>query len=764
MGRTTRLATACSAAAMLTLTGSAAGLNPAAAATAATTATTPRIDLRVLVLDDGGPATQAIAAELDSAGTPYTTVDLNSATRPQITAAYLSDTVSGRPRAKFQAVVLPNDNPFGAGSAEMAALAAYETAFGIPQVDAYTYARPEVGLNYAQDPGYIGSLDGVTAAVTAAAGPFGYLKGNVPFEDNSPTVSESYGYLATPLATQAAGATFTSYVDAPIQGTSARGSLVGQYSHDGRRELVVTFVYNQYQQQYRLLARGMVEWMTQGIHLGADRNYFTLHMDDVFLGDDRWNTTLNCTPGDVDCAIGTGQTAPDPIRMTPADATYLKQWSAANGFTPDLMYNGGGSEDYKAEHAGADPLATQLFADKSAYRWVNHTYTHPFLGCVQDVSVVPWKCTTTATGSVVWTTQADITAQIRNNTNWATQHGLTINKQELLTGEHSGLKILPQQPVDNPNLAPSLTTTGVTVLGSDNSRDPLQRKVGPALTVPRFPMNVFYNAGRASEEADEYNWIYTKAADGGSGICEGSATSTCLDAPLDTASGYASYIVPLEARIDLGHVLSNNPRPHYIHQSNFAEDRIAYPVMEKILGDYRNLYAANTPIVNLRMADISAELAKRAGWDAAVKANTVTAYRIGDTVTVSAPSGLQSTVTMPAGTRQGQLLGTTGFGTAYAGQLVGWVSPGLLQTSVTLKLPATATPATATVTSAKVAQSAQTAEATTAAQALPVPTGATQPVPYGPGDTAKPKQHQAKQDHQKAKAATKSTKSKAARR
>ncbi|MCZ4125066.1 hypothetical protein [Streptomyces sp. H39-S7] len=737
MGRTTRLATACTAAAMLSLTWPAAGVSSAATAAAVT----PRIDLRVLVVDDGGPATQAIAAELDSAGTPYTTVDLNSAARPQITAAYLSDTVAGRPRAKFQAVVLPNDNPFGAGSAEMAALAAYETAFGIPQVDAYTYARPEVGLNYAQDPGFIGSLDGVTAAVTATAGPFGYLKGNVPFEDNSPTVGESYAFLATPLATQAAGSTFTSYVDAPIQGSTARGSLVGQYSHDGRRELVVTFVYNQYQQQFRLLARGMVEWMTQGIHLGADRNYFALHMDDVFLGDDRWNTTLNCTPGDVDCAVGTDQSDPDPIRMTPADAVYLKQWSAANGFTPDLMYNGGGSEDYKAEHGGADPLAAQLLADRSAYRWVNHTYTHPYLGCVQDVSVVPWKCSTTTTGATVWTSKADITAQIKDNTTWATQHGLTVNKQELLTGEHSGLKILPQQPVDNPNLATSLTATGVTVLGSDNSRDPQQRKVGPALTVPRFPMNVFYNAGRANEEVDEYNWIYTSAADGGSGICEGSATSTCLPAPLDTATGYASYIVPLEARTDLAHVLSNNPRPHYVHQSNFAEDRIAYPVMEKILGDYKDLYATSTPIVNLKMAEISAELAKRAAWDTAVKASKVTAYRIGDTVTVTAPGGLQTTASMPVGTRQAQLVGTTAFGAGYAGQLSGWVAPGALQSSVTLKLTAAATPAAVTATPAAAAQSAQTAKATDSAQVLPVPTGATEPVPYGPGDTAKKKQH-----------------------
>jgi len=55
----------------------------------------------------------------------------------------------------------------------------------------------------------------------------------VPFEDNSPTVSESYGYLATPLATQAAGASFTSLVDAPIPGTASRGVLVGSTGTTG---------------------------------------------------------------------------------------------------------------------------------------------------------------------------------------------------------------------------------------------------------------------------------------------------------------------------------------------------------------------------------------------------------------------------------------------------------------------------------------------------------------------------------------------------
>ena len=38
--------------------------------------------------------------------------------------------------------------------------------------------------------------------------------------------------------------------------------------------------------------------MTRGIHLGYQRNYFAVHVDDVFLPDSRWSATGHCTPGD----------------------------------------------------------------------------------------------------------------------------------------------------------------------------------------------------------------------------------------------------------------------------------------------------------------------------------------------------------------------------------------------------------------------------------------------------------------------------------
>lgn len=649
----------------------------------ASAAEEPRIDLRVLVVDNGDSPVEAITEELKSTGIPYTTVDLDEADRPTIDEAFLSDTVDGVPRARYQGVVLPNEAPFGAGSAEQTALETYERTFGIPQVDAYTWAHPGVGLDYTDQGGWAGTLDGREASVTEAgqAGYFGYLDGPLRFEDNSGSVQESYGYVARPREG------FTSYVDIAVPGGEGRGSLVGEYAHDGRRELVVTFAYNDDQQQFRVLARGIVEWLTQGVHLGQSRNYFSVHVDDVFAPDSRWDTERNCTPGDFDCVGGDGE-GTTPIRMTADDAVYAARWQETSDFTLDMVYNAGAGEEWKAENGGTDALTDQLLADKGEYRWINHTYTHPFLGCVQDTSTVPWSCAKNPDGTTQYMSRAEISAQISDNQQWAAAHGLPVDSTELVTGEHSGLKTLPQQPDDNPNLAGALADNGVEWIASDNSREPQQRSVGAALTVPRHPMNVYYNVGTAAEMTDEYNWVYTSTADGGSGVCENNPTSTCLDDPLDPATGFESYIAPQEARIALGHAVHNDPRPHYVHQSNLAEDRLLYPVLDKVLADYRALFADNTPLENPRQSAIGTEFQRRADWQQAVADGDVTAYRVGDTVTVTAPSGTDIPVTAPEGTLKQLPAGTTEFGTPYAGERSAWTTPEATQTALTLRLPA----------------------------------------------------------------------------
>jgi len=645
------------------------GVGLLAPAPSAVAAVTPRIDLKVLVVNDGSAPVEAIASELAAEGVPFTKVDLGAAGRPTLTTAFLSDKVGSTPRAKYQAVVVPNEAPAGLSAAELTALQTFERSFAIRQVDASTWANPAVGLNYAADPGYIGSLDGITATATAEgkAADLRYLDGPVPFEDADPSVSESYGYLATPLA----GANFKTLVGAPIPGTSQTGSLVGVYTKDGREELVLTFVYNEFQEQFQFLAHGIISWMTRGIHLGYERNYFSAHIDDVFLEDLRWDKTANCTPGDL-CPAGTPLNA--PILMNNADVDYLKAWQTRTGMPLDMTYNGEGT-------ATATALTAKLKADRASFRWLNHTWSHPYMGCVQDFTVVPWRCATDGTGAIQYMPKATISTEIKQNTDWATTNGVKLDKTELVTGEHSGLKTLPQMTVDNPNLATALNERGVKYIASDASREKDQRSIGGALTVPRYPMNIFYNVATEAEEMDEYNWIYTSRANGGSGICEDNpGTTTCIT-PQSTVTGFQNYIVPLEVRIALRHVLGNDPRPHYAHQSNITEDRILYPVLDGVLGRFTATYAANSPLLHPTMKESATLLQQATTWKN--QQQNVTAYVVGTTVTVqnNSSNNIPIPITVPDTTKIpcGLLnLFTCPFGTAYAGERSDYVSLGWL--------------------------------------------------------------------------------------
>lgn len=647
---------------------------PAVAAAPAGT----RVELKVLVVTDGGPSAAAIADELRSQGVPYREVDLRDANRPKINAQFLADTVTDGgvqvDRGHYQAVVLPAANPFG-NADELAALMAYQRRFDVPQVNAYVWPDATVGL---QAPTYSGSLDGITATLTPAGRTtFGYLKGSVPFEDASAAFIDTYGFLARPLpADPATGAVATPLLTTTAPDGSAGNTLIAEYRADNRRQLSLTFSTNDTQQHFRLLAPGIVNWMTGGVHLGLHRNFLSVHVDDIFLPDSRWSTTGNCTPG-ADCPAGI--TTPD-IRMNMADLGAAAYWQSRQKLKLDLAYNAiGAVKAAAASPTGRDPLTDSLVYLRTEFRWINHTYSHLNLGCIQDFTVIPWRCQTDASGATQWRSRAAITSEIADNLTWGNTHGLPTDRSELVTGEHSGLLLQPQQPQTNPNLGPALETTGVRWVAADNSRMPTQITVGPALTVPRHPMNLYYNVATRAELVDEYNWIYTARSDGGSGACE-SSPGSCIK-PLDPATGFQNRILPQETRGVLSRVLHNDPRPHYVHQANLAGDRLLLALMDGIVDRYRSLLSDNAPIVNPRMAEAGAELRRQADWRAAVAAGRVSGYVQGKRLHIDAPNGLAVPITAVTGTRRG----TADFGDAYAGLRSSWALP--TTSTVELVLP-----------------------------------------------------------------------------
>jgi len=151
----------------------------------------------------------------------------------------------------------------------------------------------------------------------------------------------------------------------------------------------------------------------------------------------------------------------------------------------------------------------------------------------------------------------------------------------------------------------------------------------------------------------------------GGGICEIDPNSTCID-PLDPTTGFETYIVPVEATIALGHILGNDPRPHYAHQSNLAEERILLPVIDEILARYRDLFAPTAPLLSPTMTESAELLRRRAGWEQSQ--GTVSAYVQDGVVVVTAASPTAVPLTVPAGTRHDG----ADFGSPYAGRRSAW--------------------------------------------------------------------------------------------
>jgi hypothetical protein len=679
----------------------AAGLTSLAASPAATAAAAPRVDLKVLVVSDGTPWVQAIQQQLTSEGVPTTVVNLGDSSRPTITSSFLSGTlIDGTPEGHYQGVVLPNDAPSALSADELSALASYETAFSVRQLDAYLYPTGNVGMN---PPAYGGSLDGTAVTVTAAAkaAGFGYLKGTFSFEGN-PGGATSYGYLAQPLPNTAT-ATFTPFLTATIPGTTTTGTLAGVYNNAAREQMEVSFGYNYYQLQFRYIAHALADWVTRGVHLGYWRNYLTVDYDDVFNANARWSQAGHCTPGDTTCPPGTPDTT--PIRMTAADASYAQTWQQGHNFTIEYLFNGGSSARFLVN--GTDPLLAAFQPIASQFWWINHTYTHVWLGCIQDFDVNPWQCVTDGNGNTEYVDFDTIQSQIEDNVQWAQQNGIPMSTTELAPGEYSGLRIVPQQPNDNPNLVSAINQDGVAWVAMDASREPTMRPIGQALGLPRHPIDVFYNVSTKADETSEYNWIYDSTANGGSGACQ--ASGQCL-APLDLKTGWSSFILPVQTRTMLGTVLANDPRPFYMHQSNLTGDRLGFALMNNVLSGYRSVYAGNTPIINQRLSDGGAALHAQDVWAQTLSAGTVSGYVQGNTVTVIGPSGTSVPVTVPNGTKIGSSNGAA-FGTAYAAELSARST--LRSSSLALVLKATPYPAGAGTAAATAAQSPQTQSTST---------------------------------------------------
>ncbi len=373
--------------------------------TAAMAAAPPTVNLRVLLIGEGSadPTTAAWQAALTSEGVPFTLVSAaGSAPSETVSLPALSSGGTGN----FNGVVIA-DSPADYASGQLAALDAYESSFGVRQLDGYMFPSPALGVTEVTG----GALDGTTGSLTQAGlAAFGALKGPVPFD------AGSYGYGAT----AGAGAPYTPFL------TDAAGHVMaGVYQHPdgdpqaGVAELALNFDYNASQTQWLLLAPGLINWVTRDTHLGLYRNYFGEDIDDLFIADNEWSRPYQCTPAATDppdytCPPGVANNpadTPPDVQMSAADVANVAAWQKQTGIRLNLAFNaiGACSAPTAADESGAnctgsvtdngvsytdpgqnvDPgypddaaFVNALLGDQGDFNWITHTWSHLFLGCV----------------------------------------------------------------------------------------------------------------------------------------------------------------------------------------------------------------------------------------------------------------------------------------------------------------------------------------------------------------------------------------------
>ena len=555
---------------------------------------------------------------------------------------------------------------------DLTAVYAYERAFGVRQVSGYEFPNPDVGLAYAG-----GNVAGpFTAQLTQAGkGAFNYLAGPVPLDEGSAAydsvdaAADYTGFKPEAWTGEPISQNFVPYVLTPtaVRGHAVKGRIIGGfYTHTaqdpavdrkaGVQEVVLTFNYNPHMTQWRLLAPGLIRWVTRGVHLGHNRNYLSNHVDDVFLADDLWSIEHKCTPAatsptDPYCAEGVGGDPNGPtVRMTAADVTKVLDWQKANGFRLDMAFNA-------SEATTGDPLTAALLRNKAAFGWINHTWSHPYLGCsAYTTPGVP------SSGCAVWPSVTDIKSEITQNIKWASANKLpNFDAKTLVTGEHSGL--------DNPNMPQALTETGITSVAADNSRQGEPFQLGTALATPRHPSNIYYNVSTWDELVDEYNTLYVAPSSGGKCVDVPNVT-TCRAEPATK-----DEIVANETAIMMRNALNNDPRPGYSHQSNLAGDQVILGLLGNVLATYRSYFASNTPVVTPTQAAAGAELTRQKEWRAAVAGGRVEASVKDGVVTVSAADSVTVPLTVPGGTTTvmtGKRTSTVAYGQSYAGAQSAW--------------------------------------------------------------------------------------------
>jgi len=370
-----------------------------------------------------------------------------------------------------------------------------------------------------------------------------------------------------------------------------------------------------------VLAYEFINWVTQGVFVGARFVHMAAHLDDLFRHSPLWDPALK----KENFTAAYRLSGVDVSNAVSKQLAFRTAHPVAADFRLDFAFNGSGAViDPDSMPLAAnlkEDLVSAVVANKTSFRFINHTFAH------LDMDRAPGSDSLCdyATFSSIAAIQAEI---MKNRTVWELLDLPERNQNDrvLITGAHSGLKdrkcttdpalhpdMLNVQADDigfnaggaNPLFLQAAAAAGVNYLAADSSQQdqnveqyiaqyedgsPMNR-----LMLPRWPTNIFYNVTHPSQLEDEYNYLYH-------GRFVSAGLNPCEIAGAICAPRNYREILMMEADLGLRHMLTFSKWPHFFHQANLARydengNTLQFDWLNAVFAQYEELFTL--PVKNL---------------------------------------------------------------------------------------------------------------------------------------------------------------------
>ncbi|SDW72077.1 hypothetical protein [Nitrosomonas communis] len=387
-----------------------------------------------------------------------------------------------------------------------------------------------------------------------------------------------------------------------------------------REVMISTISHASFLIHSKVLAYEFINWATQGVFVGARRVHMAAHLDDLFLANTLYDPSLKADNPLQSYRLNSS----DISNLVDKQAAFRATHPTAGAFKLDFPFNGSGAViDPEAPALVAnltEDLVAAVIANKDAFRYINHTFTHADMDKPPVPANAPCDYET-------FTTVAPIQAEItKNRTVWGLL-GLpeqANNNRVLLTGNHAGLKdrkctddpllhtnmanvqdddVAFDQGGANPLFLRAAANTNVQYIASDSSQRAQNveqyitqyddGKSTDRIMLPRWPTNVFVNVINPDQLVDEYNYMFhDRFVNAGQDPCT-------IPGAICTPRSYAE-ILAAEADNAVRHMLSFNKWPHFFHQSNAANyangNTLIFDWLNAVFAAYERLF--KLPVLN----------------------------------------------------------------------------------------------------------------------------------------------------------------------